>query len=79
MNKKTIVNRTLPLIIALFVVIVVAVCVTVFSGSKRTPMVDNKNEAYQLLRMGEKGVTELLKETITSMAKCKFGLAATHE
>ena len=52
MNKKTIVSRTLPLIIALLVVIVVAVCVTVFSGDKKTPMVENKAEAYLTVDLG---------------------------
>jgi hypothetical protein len=52
MNKKTIVSRTLPLILALLVVIVVAVCVTVFSGDKKTPMVENKNEAYFTVDLG---------------------------
>ena len=52
MNKKTIVSRTLPLILALLVVIVVAVCVTVFSGDKKTPMVENKNEAYLTVDLG---------------------------
>ena len=52
MNKKTIVSRTLPLIIALLVVIVVAVCVTVFSGDKKTPMVENKTEAYLTVDLG---------------------------
>ena len=52
MNKKTIVNRTLPLIIALLVVIVVAICVTAFSGSKVTPMVDNKSDAYLTVDLG---------------------------
>lgn len=46
MNKKTILNRTLPLIIALGVVLIIAICVTAFSGQKKTPMVENKTEEY---------------------------------
>ena len=61
MNKKTILNRTLPLIIALFVVIVVAVCVVLFSGDKKTPMVENKNEDYLTINLGYETPIKLTK------------------
>ena len=69
MNKKTIVNRTLPLIIALFVVIVVAICVTAFSGSKATPMVENKNEAYLTVDLGYEKPIVISKEELYGKLK----------
>ena len=69
MNKKTIVNRTLPLIIALFVVIVVAICVTAFSGSKVTPMVENKNDAYLTVDLGYEKPIEISKEELYGKLK----------
>lgn len=52
MNKKTILNRTLPLIVALLVIIVVAVCVTVFTGNEKKPMVDKSDETYLTIDLG---------------------------
>lgn len=52
MNKKTILNRTLPLIVALLVIIVVAVCVTVFTGNEKKPMVGNSDETYLTVDLG---------------------------
>lgn len=69
MNKKTIVNRTLPLIIALFVVVVVAICVTVFSGSKKTPMVDNKSDAYLTVNLGYEKPIIISKEELYGKLK----------
>ena len=69
MNKKTIVNRTLPLIIALFVVIVVAICVTAFSGSKVTPMVENKSDAYLTVDLGYEKPIVISKEELYGKLK----------
>ena len=69
MNKKTIVNRTLPLIIALFVVIVVAICVTVFSASKVTPMVENKSDAYLTVDLGYEKPIVISKEELYGKLK----------
>lgn len=52
MNKKTILSRTLPLIIALFVILIVAVCVVVFSGDKKTPMIESQKEDYLTIDLG---------------------------
>lgn len=52
MNKKTILNRTLPLIVALLVIIIVAVCVTVFTGNEKKPMVDKSDETYLTIDLG---------------------------
>ena len=46
MNSKTIIKRTLPLIIALFVIIVLAVSCTIFSKDKKSPSISNPNDAY---------------------------------
>jgi len=69
MNKKTIVNRTLPLIIALLVVVVVAICVTVFSGSKKTPMVENKSDAYLTVDLGYEKPVIISKEELYGKLK----------
>lgn len=69
MNKKTIVNRTLPLIIALLVVVVVAICVTVFSGSKKTPMVENKSDAYLTVELGYEKPIIISKEELYGKLK----------
>lgn len=55
MNKKTILNRTLPLIIALGVILVVAICVTVFSGEKKTPQISTASDSYLTVNMEEYG------------------------
>ena len=52
MNKKTILNRTLPLIIALSVILIVALCVTVFSGDKKNPQIDQYKEDYLVIDLG---------------------------
>lgn len=46
MNSKTIVRRTLPLIIALAIVIIVAVSCTLFSRDKEVPQISKPNEAF---------------------------------
>ena len=53
MNKKTIFNRMLPLIIALAVIIVVAICVTVFSADKANPSVSNPDQTYVKYEVGK--------------------------
>ena len=52
MNKKTILNRTLPLIIAIFVILIVALCVTLFSGDKDNPRVKNPEADYLVIDLG---------------------------
>lgn len=69
MNKKTIVNRTLPLIIVLLAVIVVAICITVFSGSKKVPMVDNKSDAYLTVELGYEKPIIISKEELYGKLK----------
>lgn len=61
MNKKTILNRTLPLIVALLVILVVAICVTVFTGNEKKPMVENKDEAYLTIDLGYDKPIEISK------------------
>ncbi|MFA6627652.1 MAG: hypothetical protein WCT17_03900, partial [Bacilli bacterium] len=46
MNSKTIIKRTLPLIIALLVVIILAVSCTIFSQDKKAPSISNPDDAY---------------------------------
>jgi hypothetical protein len=46
MNSKTIIKRTLPLIIALLVVIILAVSCTIFSKDKKAPAISNPDAAY---------------------------------
>ncbi|MDD4212001.1 MAG: hypothetical protein PHY42_01175 [Bacilli bacterium] len=46
MNSKTIIKRTLPLIIALFVVIILAVSCTIFAKDKKAPSISNPDAAY---------------------------------
>ena len=46
MNSKTIIKRTLPLIIALLVVIILAVSCTIFSKDKKAPVISNPDAAY---------------------------------
>lgn len=53
MNKKTILNRTLPLIIALFVILVVAICVTIFSGDKKVPGLGDPDTEYLNASLGD--------------------------
>ena len=55
MNKKTILNRTLPLIIALGVILVVAICVTVFSGEKKAPQISTGSDSYLTVDMKDYG------------------------
>ena len=61
MNKKTILNRTLPLIIALFVILVVALCVTLFSGDKKTPTFASAKEDYLVINLGENTSVKISK------------------
>lgn len=53
MNKKSIFNRMLPLIIALAVIIVVAICVTVFSADKANPSISNPDQTYVKYEVGK--------------------------
>lgn len=46
MNSKTIIRRTLPLIIALFVIILVALAGTIFSGEKKVPTISNPDGTF---------------------------------
>lgn len=46
MNSKTIIKRTLPLIIALLVIIILAVSCTIFSKDKKSPSVSNPDAAF---------------------------------
>lgn len=63
MNKKTILNRTLPLIIALVVILVVAVSVTIFAGDKKTPAISTADETYLTVDLGKSpyGYDQLVK------------------
>ncbi len=69
MNKKTILNRTLPLIIALFVIIIVAVCVTVFSGDKKNPMIESSKEDYLTIDLGYSSPVKVSKGEIYEKLK----------
>lgn len=53
MNKKTILNRTLPLIIALAVILIVAVCITAFAGDKKVPQISSAKDVYLTVDLGQ--------------------------
>lgn len=57
MNKKTILNRTLPLIIALFLILIVALLVTFIAKNEKKPMVENGNEQYLAFNVGDTEIT----------------------
>ena len=77
MNKKTILNRTLPLIIALFVILIVALCVTLFSGDKDNPRVKNP-EADLILKKEEQDLDQLNYLEGTNMdSVCKKAMQGT--
>ena len=46
MNSKTIIKRTLPLIIVLVVIIVFAISCSAFSKAKKVPGIENGEEAF---------------------------------
>ena len=46
MNSKTIVRRTMPLIIALAIIILVAISCTVFKKTKKVPAIEKPEEAF---------------------------------
>ena len=69
MNKKTILNRTLPLIIALFVILVVALCVTLFSGDKKNPTFEGAKEDYLVIQLGSNTSVTVNKEEVYNRLK----------
>ena len=69
MNKKTILNRTLPLIIALFVILVVALCVTLFSGDKKNPTFESAKEDYLTIQLGANTSVKVNKEEVYNRLK----------
>lgn len=56
MNKKTILNRTLPLIVALFLILIVALLVTFITKGEKKPMVENSNEEYLSFNVGDNNI-----------------------
>lgn len=81
MNKKSIFNRMLPLIIALAVIIVVAVCVTVFSADKADPNVSNSDQTYLKYEVGKSDFgynqeIEVKKGDVYTSLKINGGLAS---
>lgn len=66
MDKKKILNRTLPLIIALVVILVVAVSVTIFSGAKKTPTIDAPDSEYLTADLGDSKFGYSQNITVTS-------------
>jgi hypothetical protein len=68
MNSKTIVKRTLPLIIALVIVIIVAVSCTIFAGDKENPTIDNQDADF--LKIGDISVSN---QSVYKDLKFKYG------
>ncbi len=58
MNSKKVLNRILPLIIALAVILIVAISCTVFSGSNKAPKIDDPNGAYLSVDLGNNNFGE---------------------
>jgi len=69
MNKKTILNRTLPLIIALFAILIIALCVTLFSGDKADPKVQNGEQDYLVIDLGYDTPVKVSKEEVYNKLK----------
>lgn len=81
MNKKTIFNRMLPLIIALAVIIVVAVGVTIFSTDKANPSVSDPEQSYLNVNLGKSEFgyeqkVDVSKEEVYNSLKVNGGLSS---
>lgn len=70
MNSKTIVRRTMPLIIALGIIILVAISCTVFKRTKKVPAINNPDDAF--LTIGDIKVTN---SQVYKDLKFKYGAA----
>lgn len=71
MNSKSIVRRTLPLIIALAVIIIVAVSCTLLSGDKANPKITNPDGIF--MKAGDVKVTN---EEMYTKLKSSYGYTA---
>lgn len=81
MNKKTIFNRMLPLIIALAVIIVVALGVTIFSADKSNPSISDAEQSYLNVNLGKSEFgyeqkVDVSKEEVYNSLKTNSGLAS---
>ena len=77
MNGKTILKKTLPVIIALVVIIVIALIVTVASGAKKNPNISNPDQVFVSYTNGDVKVDVTRQDVYDSLVNSSTGLSAT--
>ena len=77
MNGKTILKKTLPVIIALVVIIVIALVVTVATGNKKNPTISDPDATFVTYKKGDVTVTVTKQEVYDALVDSSTGLSAT--
>ncbi len=75
MNSKTILKRTLPLIIAIVVIVAVAISCSAFSRSKKVPGIENANEPFLEVTLPN-GKVVVTNKRVYDDLKTQSGLSA---